>query len=297
MADPTAPLDPSADATSGTTIEVRWSEPEDGGGFDIDFYTVEISINGAAFVPEAIVFDPSTSYSDSGLDPQNNYAYRISATNDNSDTGPFSDTTSTTTATSEAQTIKELLFNNWSLTGELSKVVVVGTNGEDMDQVVNFFDRGQLPGNKKAKAVVVQKINELGNENIIEHPKFFEQSDTFEVSCFLQVPTAADDIFSVWIDLMQQMTGEVVRILKTVYSPSTTTGEFFRTNTAWTKDDTFAPDDAMLARTPLQDYYERRTICLNNFRLSAIVYPNNSTAIVYSTSCHANDATHAISSI
>ncbi len=244
MAIPSAPQSPSADATTGTTIEVRWSAPKEDGGFAILEYDVERNINGGSFSNVDTILAPTTAFSDSGLSPRNTYAYKISATNTNSETGPFSDTASTTTATSEAQTLKELLFNNWSLTGELSKVVV-----GDMNQVVNFFNRGQIPGNKKPKAVVVQKINELGNENIVEHPKFFEQSDTFEVSCFLQVPTSADDVFSVWIDLMEQMTSEVFRILKTVYSPSTTTGEFFRTNTAWVKDDTFAPDDAMLART------------------------------------------------
>ena len=83
----------------------------------------------------------------------------------------------------------------------------------------------------------------------MEHPKFLEQSDTFEVACFLQVPDGADDRFSVFIDLMQQMTGEVQRILKTIYSPSTTTGEFFRTNTTWTRDSTFTPDNPTLVRT------------------------------------------------
>jgi len=48
---------------------------------------------------------------------------------------------------------------------------------------------------------------------------------------------------------MQQMTSEVSRILKTEFSPSTITGEFFRTNTGWTKDDTFFPDEPMLVRT------------------------------------------------
>jgi len=169
--------------------------------------------------------------------------YRVSAINADG-TGAASNEASMTTATSEAQILQQLLFNNWSLTGELSKVVV-----GDMDEVVTFFNRGQVPGNKVAKAVTVQKINQLGNENIIEHPKFFEQSDTFEVTCFLQVPDAAADVFSVWVDLMQQMAGEVSRILKTVYSPSTDTGQFFRTNTGWTKDDTFFPDDPMLVRT------------------------------------------------
>jgi hypothetical protein len=244
MAVPGVPTDLSAESTNATTIELRWLTPDDDGGSAITGYFIERNLNGAGFV--TLVADTANTlvaFSDSTLSARDNAVYRVSAINGDG-TGLPSDTDSATTATSEAQTIKELLFNNWSLTGELSNVVV-----GDMNQVVNFFDRGQIPGNKKAKAIVVQKINELGNENIVEHPKFFEQSDTFEVSCFLQVPTAADDVFSVWIDLMQQMTGEVVRILKTVYSPSSTTGEFFRTNTAWTKDDTFAPDDAMLGRT------------------------------------------------
>ncbi len=243
MAVPSAPTQFSAESTNATTIELRWLTPDDDGGSAITGYFIERNLNGAGFA--TLVADTANTlvaFSDTTLSARDNAVYRVSAINGDG-TGPTSDTDSATTATSEAQTIKELLFNNWSLTGELSNVVV-----GDMNQVVNFFDRGQIPGNKKAKAVVVQKINELGNENIVEHPKFFEQSDTFEVSCFLQVPTSADDVFSVWIDLMQQMTGEVVRILKTVYSPSSTTGEFFRTNTAWAKDDTFAPDDAMLGR-------------------------------------------------
>ena len=97
--------------------------------------------------------------------------------------------------------------------------------------------------------VTVQKINELGNENIIEHPKFFEQSDIFEITCFLQVTDSAPDVFSVWIDLMQQMTGEVTRILRTRFAPSDDTGEFFSTSTGWTRDDTFFPDEPMLVRT------------------------------------------------
>lgn len=244
MAAPTAPLKVSVDATSGTTTELRWSAPADDGGFAIASYNIEISVNGAAFVFEANVIAPTTSYSDSGLTAQNNYTYRIEAINTEPLTGPFSDTASTTTATSEAQTIKELLFNNWSLTGELANV----TTG-DMTEPVHFYDRGQVPGNKFPKAITVQKINELGNENIVEHPTFFEQSDTFEITCFMQVPDSADDVFSVWVDLIQQMTTEVTRILKTVYSPSSSTGEFFKSTIGWTRDDTFFPDDPELTRT------------------------------------------------
>ncbi len=244
MAIPGVPTDLSAESTDSTTAELRWSTPDDDGGSPITGYFIERNLNDTVFL--TLVADTAstlTAYTDSTLTARDNAVYRVSAINGDG-TGTASDTASTTTSTSEAQTIKELLFNNWGLTGELSNIVV-----GDMDEVVNFLDRDQIPGNKVAKAVTVQKINALGNESIVEHPKFFEQSDIFEVSCFLQVPDGADDIFSVWIDLMQQMTSEVVRILRTQYAPSTTTGEFFRTNTAWTRDDTFFPDDAMLVRT------------------------------------------------
>jgi len=45
------------------------------------------------------------------------------------------------------------------------------------------------------------------------------------------------------------MTSEVIRILKILFSPSSGTGEFFKTITNWTKDDTFFPDEPMLVRT------------------------------------------------
>jgi len=244
MAVPTAPLDLSAEATTPTVIQLRWLTPSSDGGSSITGYKIERNLNGAGFI--VLVADTGNTlvaFADTTLTARDNAVYRVSAINGDG-TGPASDTDSSTTATSEAQTIKDLLFNNWTLTGELSKVVV-----GDMDEVVNFYDRGQIPGNKKAKAVTIQKINKLGNENITEHPKFFEQSDIFEVTCILQIPDGADDRFTVWIDLMQQMTSEVIRILKTVYSPSSTTGEFFRTAANWTKDNTFFPDDAMLVRT------------------------------------------------
>ena len=244
MAIATAPLKLSAESTIETVVELRWSPPESDGGDVITGYFIERSLNGAAFA--TLVADTGNDdafYTDSTLSARDNSKYRVSAINV-SGTGPSSNEASATTSTSEAQTIKELLFDNWALTGELSKVLV-----GDMTEVVNFMDRDQVPGNKKAKMVTVQKINALGNENIIEHPTFFEQSEIFEITCFLQVTDSADDIFSVWIDLMQQMTSEVSRILKTLYSPSSGTGEFFRTVINWTRDDTFFPDEPMLVRT------------------------------------------------
>ena len=244
MAIASAPLNLSAESTIETIIELRWSPPESDGGDAIAGYFIERSLNGAAFA--TLVSDTGnddTFYTDSTLAARDNGKYRVSAINV-SGTGPTSNAASATTSTSEAQTIKELLFNNWSLTGELSKIV-----NSNMTEVVNFIDRDQVPGNKKTKMVTVQKINAIGNENMTEHPRYFEQSELFEITCFLQVPDSADDQLSVWIDLMQQMTSEVSEILKTQYSPSSGTGEFFRTIINWTRDDTFFPDEPMLVRT------------------------------------------------
>lgn len=244
MTVPDAPTSLSAEATNTTTAALRWTTPDDDGGETITGYFIERDLNEAGFATlVADTGDALTAYTDSSLSSRDNAVYRVSAINIDG-TGASSNEASMTTATSEAQILQQLLFNNWLLTGELANAVV-----GDMTEPVQFFDRGQVPGNRVAKAVTVQKINELGNEIVVEHPKFFEQSDIFEVTCLLQVPDAAADIFSVWVDLMQQMTGEVVRILKTVYSPSEDTGQFFRTNTNWTKDDTFFPDDPMLVRT------------------------------------------------
>ena len=244
MAVPSAPTNLSAEATNTTTAVLLWTTPDDDGGFAITGYFIERDLNEAGFA--TLVADTGNTnvlFTDSTLTARDNAAYRVSAINSDG-TGPASNEASMTTATSESQILQQLLFNNWSLTGELSNAVV----GE-MTEPVHFFDRQQIPGNFFAKSVTVQKINALGNENIIEHPKFFEQSDTFEVTCFMQVPDGADDVFSVWVDLIEQMAAEVSRILKTIYSPSTDTGQFFRTNTGWTKDDTFFPDDPMLVRT------------------------------------------------
>lgn len=244
MVRPNPPIDLSANSIKSTTNALNWSAgitvnpPTQG-------YRIERSLNGGSFI--ILVGNTGntlTDYVDSTqLSPRDNAKYRVSAINNDGTSDP-SNIASATTSTSEAQILKQLLFDEWSLTGELSKTVV-----GDMTEPVNFFDRDQVPGNKKTKAVVVQKVNELGNEIVVEHPRFSEVRDIFEITCFLQVTDSADDIFSNKLDLLQQMTSEVTRILKTRYSPSSGVGEYFRTQSNWTRDNTFFTDDPELTRT------------------------------------------------
>jgi len=278
---PGAPRQIAAEATNETTIIVTWAEPEDTGDSPIIAYNIFRGLNGAAITPLTAVGDV-LEFTDTSLTARDQAAYQVEAVN-TTGPGPKSDTASSTTTTSAAQTLKELLFDNWSLTGLLDKNVV-----GDMTEPVRFFDRGQVPGNKYAKAITVQKINAIGEENLVEHPKFFEQSDIFEIGCFLQVIDSGDDRFSQWIDLLQQMTSEVTRILQTEFSPSTNTGVFFRATTDWTRDDTFFPDDPELSRT----LRFTLTRILSNDPTVFIGYPNGLGAdgvLVFDTSASQGD--------
>jgi len=272
MTNPDPPTDLSADAINSTTAKLVWSAPVNTGGVPIMNYDVFRGIDGVTPTFLAVTLTSDAKYEDSSLTARQKAEYQVRARNTDSDVSTLSTSASTTTATSEAQTIAELLFDNWFVTGELSKNVIAGP--PEMTEPVHFFDRGQVPGNKFAKAVTVQKVNEIGNEHIIEHPKFFEQSDTFEITCFLQVIDSADDQFSVWIDLMQQMTSKVTSILQTKFAPSAGTGIFFTTNLDWTRDDTFFTDDPQLTRT----LRFTLTRILSNDETVYIGYPIGSTA-------------------
>jgi len=138
--------------------------------------------------------------------------------------------------TAAATTLRNTIETQWSLTGLLSKVVT-GSGSSLMDQVVKFFDRLQVIGNEAVKAVVIQKINAEGNETVIKHPNFNEISDIYEVTVRYRVTDVNADNYSTYLDLIEQMGVEVVRILKTVYNPATTLNVYFLTANSWTNED------------------------------------------------------------
>ncbi len=140
---------------------------------------------------------------------------------------------------SSAEILRDELFDNWSLSDPLEKVnESTPVSGR---QYVYFFDRAQIVKNEKAKALVVEKINHEGDENRIVHPNFSEQADIYEITLYLRVTSVNPDQFDVWLLNMDNMAAETIRILKTIYNPSSKppTGVFFQTKSDWIKEDVY----------------------------------------------------------
>jgi len=135
-----------------------------------------------------------------------------------------------------ATALRDIISTGWALTGELNKVSE-GSGVTLMDEVVQFFDRLQVVGNEVTKAVIVQKINAEENETVIRHPNFNEVVDIYEITVRYRVVDVNATNYSDSLDFVEQMGTEVVRILRTVYNPSSTLNIYFRTMNNWTNED------------------------------------------------------------
>lgn len=145
--------------------------------------------------------------------------------------------------TASATILRDLLFDEWSLTGELTK-----TGTQDDPEVVNFFDRLQVQGNEQSKAITIQKINEEGNQGVVNHPHFSEVSDLYEIVLYYRIIDVDVDSYSTFLDRIEQMGNEVTRILETTYSPANNIGIFFKVSRNWINEDLFAGNQPELRR-------------------------------------------------
>lgn len=134
--------------------------------------------------------------------------------------------------TSQATVIRDLIENNWSLGGVLSK-----TQSDSMKEVVRFFDRPQVLGNEWPKAVEVVKINDAEAENVTEHPNFIEVVDIYEVTLRFRVLDVDPSPFSDALDNIESMATEVIGILDTQFNPATSSSGWFVSGKTWRKDD------------------------------------------------------------
>jgi hypothetical protein len=145
---------------------------------------------------------------------------------------------------SQAETIKNSIQTNWALTGLLSK-----TESATMKETVRFFDRDQVLGNEVVKAVVVRKINDEGDENIVRHPKFLEVTDVYMITVYYRVTDVNPDTFSVAMTNVEDMAKEVQRIIRITYDPLAGIGSYFISRSSWSKNDFVEQAQPELRRT------------------------------------------------
>ncbi len=145
---------------------------------------------------------------------------------------------------SQATIIRDLIETNWDLTGRLSK-----TPSDKMKEIVYFFDRQQVEGNEKTKAVVVRKINAEGKENQIEHPNFIEVQDVYEITLYYRVIDVQDVSFSEALEDVELMGTETLDTLELAFSPSMGNGIFWQVDRAWHKHDMLDQAQPELRRT------------------------------------------------
>jgi len=143
-----------------------------------------------------------------------------------------------------ADTLRDSIESGWALTGRLAK-----TAAADMKETVKFFARQQIIGNEWTKAVEVRKINTAASENEIEYPDYIEKRDVFEVTCRYRLKGSNETQFNEAEQDIEDMTEEVRRIVKTVYSPSAGNGVFHTATWNWRNRDDFNGSKPELIRT------------------------------------------------
>jgi len=127
-----------------------------------------------------------------------------------------------------ADDLRNTIEAGWTLTGVLSK-----TSSDTMKEIVRFFSRPQIMGSEVTKAIEVVKTNSLENQNVIEHPNFSEKTDIFRIKVRFRVLDVQEITYNDALTNIEDMQDEVIRIIQTVFNPSTTTGTFSTTNRNW----------------------------------------------------------------
>ena len=145
---------------------------------------------------------------------------------------------------SQAEVIKNLIETNWNLTGELSKT---GTTA--MKEVVYFFDREQVYGNEKTKAIEVVKINGTLEESVTQHPNFTEYNDNYKITCRYRVTDVEEATYSTALTNVENMAKEVQDILNAQFSPQTGVDGWFVSRITAYKDDWIESDQHEMKRS------------------------------------------------
>lgn len=142
----------------------------------------------------------------------------------------------------EANTLRDTLFNNWTLTGRMAKE---GT--ANVENPIRFFAHDELEGRQALKSIDVKKTTPKQTERRSEFFKLVE--DSFEIT--VNYPIMAASIKEEWDNSesdVEDIEEEIERILRTVYNPFNFTGGFYTMDTSWTNMDQLNSEAPMILR-------------------------------------------------
>jgi len=101
-------------------------------------------------------------------------------------------------------------------------------------------------GSARRIAVLVRKISP--REDVVEHAKFDEVKDVYELWCHYVLEAVDPDVWINSESLIQQIEDEVLRIMKLSFDPANGIGTFFSTDRKWDNRDDFTQNQYQLNR-------------------------------------------------
>ena len=134
-----------------------------------------------------------------------------------------------------ADTLRNIIFAQWSLTNELSK-----TSTDTMKEIVQFFARPQIMGSEVVKAVEVIKNAPSEKEIVEQHPKFSTKSDVYLITVKYRCLDVQEVTYNSALSNLESMQNEVIRIVKQFFAdPFINLGVFSTTSRNWAILDNF----------------------------------------------------------
>lgn len=130
--------------------------------------------------------------------------------------------------------LRNFLIANWrgvgtAITTDRVDIVPVA----NMKEIVQIFDRPIVEGNEPSKSISIDKATEEEQEGVFEHPNYTEVYDDYIIECRYRVKDVQIPVYSEALSDMQEITQEVVRILKLRFDPGNSVGTYFTVRKDW----------------------------------------------------------------
>ncbi len=130
----------------------------------------------------------------------------------------------------EADTLRDILFAGWALTGRLSK-----SGTAKIKQPIHFFAHQQNLDKPETRGVEVVKETSLVTK--IENEFYTREEDRFTITVrFKLISTRKEDWDQSEADV-EDIETEIERLLKTTFDPQTGVGVFWKSDFVWRNED------------------------------------------------------------